>query len=161
MKKSLVLGLIAIFSLMSMNTFAQKATAEAKKNLEAYPAATELLDRFVIYLDKKANENDYKVEVIGGKIAEVDCNVTRLNGGFSKEVVEGWGYDYLRFNSDGNMMKTMMICPDNKTKSEFVQATPIMVDYNSRLPIVVYAPKGYQVKYKIWSAGKLLNPTAK
>lgn len=25
--------------------------------------------------------------------------------------------------------------------------------YNSRLPIVVYAPKGYGVRYRFWNAG--------
>ena len=28
-----------------------------------------------------------------------------------------------------------------------------LIRYNSRLPIVVYAPEGVEVRYRIWSAG--------
>lgn len=34
----------------------------------------------------------------------------------------------------------------------FVAGTPLLVRCNSRLPIVVYAPTGYQVRYRIWHA---------
>jgi ecotin len=36
----------------------------------------------------------------------------------------------------------------------FVTASPLYVPYNSRLPIVVYAPAGYEVRYRIWQAAK-------
>jgi ecotin len=29
--------------------------------------------------------------------------------------------------------------------------------YNSRMPIVVYVPKGAEVRYRIWKAGKETN----
>ena len=28
-----------------------------------------------------------------------------------------------------------------------------LIRYNSRLPIVVYAPEGVEIRYRIWSAG--------
>jgi ecotin len=36
----------------------------------------------------------------------------------------------------------------------FVTAAPLHVRYNSRLPIVVYVPSGYEVRYRIWSASE-------
>jgi ecotin len=30
---------------------------------------------------------------------------------------------------------------------------PRLFRYNSRLPIVVYAPEGVEIRYRIWSAG--------
>ena len=40
------------------------------------------------------------------------------------------------------------------TVDKFVSAQPQLVRYNSRLPLVVYAPEGYEVRYRIWKAGK-------
>lgn len=156
MKKILVFGLVALFATISLNAFAQKANPEAKKNLEAYPAATETMNRYVIFLDKKANENNFKVEVIAGKIMEVDCNKATLIGKLEEKTLEGWGYTYLDFETKGVVATTKMLCPDAKKTKKFVSAQPIMLDYNSRLPIVVYAPKGYDVQYKIWTAGKTI-----
>jgi ecotin len=36
----------------------------------------------------------------------------------------------------------------------FVTAAPLHIRYNSRLPIVVYAPSGFQIRYRIWSASE-------
>jgi len=30
---------------------------------------------------------------------------------------------------------------------------PYLISYNSRLPVVVYAPEGVEIRYRIWSAG--------
>jgi ecotin len=29
---------------------------------------------------------------------------------------------------------------------------PYLIRYNSRLPVVVYAPEGVEVRYRLWSA---------
>jgi ecotin len=36
----------------------------------------------------------------------------------------------------------------------FVTAAPLQVRYNSRLPIVVFAPSGYVIRYRIWNASE-------
>jgi len=49
----------------------------------------------------------------------------------------------------------MMACPDGSKHSAFVAAdlgANALQRYNSRLPIVVYVPKGTEVKYRIWQA---------
>jgi ecotin len=45
--------------------------------------------------------------------------------------------------------------------TQFVTAAPLLIRYNSRLPIVVYAPLGYEVKYRIWSALETLENASK
>jgi ecotin len=30
---------------------------------------------------------------------------------------------------------------------------PYLIRYNSRLPVVVYAPEGVEVRYRIWTGG--------
>lgn len=47
-----------------------------------------------------------------------------------------------------------MACPDGQTRQDFV---PVIGDgfvlrYNSKLPIVIYAPKDVEVRYRLWSA---------
>jgi len=37
-----------------------------------------------------------------------------------------------------------------------VQGKPLQIRYNSRLSIVIYAPKGYEIRYRIWSAPEKL-----
>ena len=50
----------------------------------------------------------------------------------------------------------MMACPDNTKTKKFIAANlgdaAMQRLYNSRLPIVVYAPKDAEVKYRIWKA---------
>jgi len=49
----------------------------------------------------------------------------------------------------------MAINPDTPKVNRFVTlgGEPYLIRYNSRLPIVVYAPEGVEARYRIWSAG--------
>lgn len=131
-----------------------KPTDEAVKNLKAYPETVGEMERHVIYLSERKNEDAFKVELIPGKVMEVDCNQHRLMGQIKEETVQGWGYTYHTFETNGQAASTMMMCPDPKTE-KFVYGATEMVRYNSRLPIVVYLPKGIELRYKVWSAGHL------
>jgi ecotin len=54
------------------------------------------------------------------------------------------------------MLGTMMAIDPNEPKvPRFITlgGEPFLIRYNSRLPIVVYAPVGVEVRYRIWSAG--------
>jgi ecotin len=51
----------------------------------------------------------------------------------------------------------MMACPPGEEKRQvFVQVRGdnMLLRYNSKLPIVVYAPTGFEVRYRIWAAGE-------
>jgi len=47
-----------------------------------------------------------------------------------------------------------MACPDGKKTDAFVPVVGegFMLRYNSKLPVVVYVPKGVEVRYRVWSA---------
>jgi ecotin len=49
----------------------------------------------------------------------------------------------------------MAIDPNAPKVNRFVTlgGKPYLIRYNSRLPLVVYAPEGVEVRYRIWSAG--------
>ena len=145
---------VVVSALLSMNINAQvKPTEEAIKNLKPYPEQLDSLERHVIYLEQKSDESLFEVELIVGKKMEVDCNRHRLMGNFQEETIQGWGYNYYIFDTEGHVMSTMMMCPGPKTE-KFIQGESITVRYNSRLPLVIYLPQGYELRYKIWTAGE-------
>lgn len=129
--------------------------AQTDKSTAMYPQAKEGYERVEIYVPEKKNEFDYKVEITVGKYEEVDnCNNFFLMGSLEEETVKGWGYTYYEFESKGDIAGTLMRCPDDKKVTKFVTGQSELIPYNSKLPIVVYVPKGMTVKTRIWKADK-------
>lgn len=132
------------------------ATNAAGEALKPFPAAQAGEVRYVIALPARADEDLHKVELIAGKTLEVDCNRHRLGGQWEEKTVQGWGYTYHRLDKVGPPMSTLMACPDNSRRQAFVAigGEPLLLRYNSKLPLVVYAPQGVEVRYRIWSASQ-------
>ncbi|CAM3047390.1 proteinase inhibitor I11, ecotin [Ectopseudomonas mendocina] len=130
------------------------ACATTPEALKPYPAAEAGYSRHVIELPAQANEAEYKVEIIAGKTLEVDCNQQRLGGQWQEKTVEGWGYSYYELGQVGPAVSTLMACPDGSRKQAFVRVggEPHLVRYNSKLPLVIYAPNDIEVRYRLWSA---------
>lgn len=114
--------------------------------------------RWRIQLPAKADESQFKVELIPGKTALIDCNVHRLIGEFSEETLAGWGYSYYRLKSQGQMLSTRMACLEQAEKTAFVTGAPLLLPYNSRLPLLIYTPEGIEIRYRIWHAGNTRTP---
>lgn len=149
---TIVMVSLGVFSVANAQSKA-KPNPEGIENLKPYPAKLDSLERHVIFLQKMDNESDFEVELYVGKTLLVDCNRHGLMGDFSEETVQGWGYTYQVFNTEGHIFSTMMACPGEK-EEKFVKSPSQMVRYNSRLPIVIYVPEGYEVRYRIWTAGE-------
>ncbi|OVZ93963.1 ecotin [Yersinia frederiksenii] len=155
---------IAITSLLmaaSISTFAAtEQPLDRQQPLEKiapYPQAEKGMSRQVIFLDPQEDESRFKVELLIGKTLEVDCNRHMLSGNLETRTLSGWGFDYLVMDKISEPASTMMACPDNTRRPQFIAANlgdAGMQRYNSRLPIVVYVPQGVDVKYRIWEAGK-------
>ena len=153
MKLRKVFSVLAL--LMVMVTFAQK---NMKIDYSMYPKAKDGYEQKIITLKTLPNEDNYSVEIFAGKKTLVDsCNHFFLVVVFEQKSVDGWGYDYFNFESNGNVGGTLMGCFDNKKKKKIVHAQSIQTRYNSKLPIVVYVPKGYTLEYRIWKADEKLN----
>ncbi|EOC1287811.1 serine protease inhibitor ecotin [Cronobacter muytjensii] len=166
-KISALMFSLAVAGCMTTSTFAAKKPAEP---LAAYPAAEMGMVRQVITLPARSDESSYKVELVIGQTLEVDCNHHQLAGKFERKTLEGWGYDYYTFesakNADGSVMytSTMMACPDGKKEKKFVTANlgeNGLLNYNSKLPVVVYAPENIDVKYRLWKADDTLSNASK
>lgn len=118
-----------------------------------YPDADPGYHRFVIYLPALKKERDHKVELIIGKDILSDCNQKQLMGKIKKRTITGWGYDYYVVESKDGAVSTLKACLSNEETVQFV-AIPNnikLINYNSRLPIVIYTQSDLQVRYRIWS----------
>lgn len=146
----------------SILLFACLALAEdALRNMSPYPAAESGLERMVFRLPELQDESSHKVEILIGQIRTVDCNTTWFNGNLDTRVAEGWGYPYYVLPKAVGPASTMMACPpDSVAKEAFVpvRGEGFLQRYNSKLPVVTYVPQGFQVRYRIWTAGEEQGP---
>jgi ecotin len=145
------------FLVISLALFSAGALAAGHPELQAFPDAREGMERLVIVLPHKerGEEDGFKVELTPGKMMLTDgVNLMRLGSTIAPRPLEGWGYTYYEVTGSDVAMSTLMAAPEGGQKIErFVAGAPLLIPYNSRLPIVVYVPEGYEVRYRIWSAG--------
>jgi ecotin len=128
--------------------------SDAGMDLEPYPAAQYGFERMVFRVPAVDDESARKVEVLVGKILSVDCNMTSFGGNLEKRVAEGWGYPYFVIEKVGDPISTLMACPpgvENADKFVTVNGNGFLQRYNSKLPMVVYVPEGFEVRYRIWT----------
>ena len=138
---------------------------EAVRNLEAaYPAAGPGRVRHVVLLPAVAEEaaEDLKVEVVAGKTIDTDgVNRFRFGGEFREKDIPGWGFSFLEVDALPGPLSTR-IAPLEGAPAEkrFVAGPRMLMRYNSRLPIVVYAPAGVEIRTRVWRAEGEPTPAA-
>ncbi len=125
----------------------------AINELSHFPQAKKGYERFVIIpeLNSSADTKSLRIEIIPGKTIMADCNRYALMGKLNESVVEGWGYSYYEYISDGQMISTKMACPDYPLEERFIPGESRMLDYSKDIPVVVFVPQGFTVKYRIWN----------
>jgi ecotin len=139
--------------------------AVPRLDLKPYPAPAAGEVRWVIQLPGVLRPSpdpllspdpaDWRVELIVGRELEVDCNRVLLRGRIRRESVPGWGYTIYRASGGELGPSTRMACPpDQPPRRAFVPLAgpPTVVPYNASLPIVIYAPKDLQVRWRLWKA---------
>lgn len=159
MKQPLVIAAcVAALSLTACggaSALGEPQSSSAANDLQAFPAAEPGQVRHVIRLPTQGDEDALKVELIFGQTTRVDCNRKVFGGEMQTRTAQGWGYDYFVLPSLGQGATTLMGCPPNSERDAFVTTAPQpLVRYNSRLPLVVYAPEGVEVRYRLWRAGE-------
>lgn len=123
--------------------------------LDAFPEPGKGMVRVVIPLPEMSRPDDnFTVELIAGRVIQTDgVNKVRMDTALEPRPLEGWGYTYYEMTGSGQVASTLMAPPpDSEPVEAFVHGDPLTVRYNSRLPIVVYAPEGYEIRYRIWAA---------
>ena len=123
--------------------------------VDAFPAPEPGFVRHVIHLPVGNYENDLKVELLPGKVIETDCNTRQFIGQLQEKTLEGWGYTYYVLPNIEGPISTMMACPEDSKKMQFVPVTGSagsLLYYNSRLPVVVYLPEEVELRWRTWVA---------
>jgi ecotin len=147
MKMRFITGLPFLLSMLS---------AHGADNMKAFPPAEAGMVRHVLQLPKQDDEYAFKVELIAGKTVQVDAvNRYFFGGKIEEETIQGWGFPRYNISKLGPMAGTLMAPDPNAPKvNRFITlgGEPYLIRYNSRLPIVVYAPEGVEVRYRVWSA---------
>ncbi|MEZ5479469.1 MAG: ecotin family protein [Thiolinea sp.] len=158
-RKSLVVsGMLAVA--LGLGGYAQATSPQApqgnpasyKYGMKPYPAARPGYTRLTIHLPERANEQHLKVELLPGKYMTTDCNVSHFSGSLASKTAQGWGFPYYEVANLRGPMQTRMRCPEGQQKKGVVpvyMGNQAIIDYNSKLPVVVYAPNGYNVQYRV------------
>lgn len=153
MKSQIPLLLFAVLALATP-VFANDQASMWEK---AYPAAEKGSNRLVVHLPELADEFAAKVELIVGKEQETDgVNIVHLGGKIEESDVKGWGYPRFDVTVGPGMTTLIGVPPGQPTVKKFVTlgGNPYLIRYNSKLPVVVYVPEGYELRYRIWTAGQ-------
>jgi ecotin len=153
--------MITVGSIVTLSFLTAVISAQAADNMKAFPPAEEGMIRYVLQLPKQDNESVFRVELVVGKTVAVDeANTYFFGGQIEKEMIKGWGYPRYTVKKLGPMGGTLMaVDPKAPKVDRFITlgGDPYFIRYNSRLPIVVYVPKGVEVRYRIWEAGAEVN----
>lgn len=125
----------------------------AQKLLTLFPAPQTGMLRKVINLPKKANEDNYQIELMIGKVKRVDCNRYMLRGKLETRILSEWGYTYLIVNTLFDTDPAIIPCMQGDVDIKFITAelgAGTMQPYNSQRPLVIYVPEGLDVRYRVW-----------
>jgi ecotin len=146
-----------MYSITVLSLLAAALSAHAGDNMSAFPPPEEGMVRYVLRLPQQDDESAFKVELIVGRTVLVDERNRYFFGGKIEEyIIPGWAFPCYNVSKLGPMAGTMMAIDPNVPKvNRFITlgGEPYLIRYNSKLPLVVYAPEGVEVRYRIWRAG--------
>jgi ecotin len=126
------------------------APAKPASDIAMFPKAAKGMRQVVIRLPRREDEAQTRVEFYAGQARTIDCNLVSMTSGLTRREVQGWAYPYWEMKVPPPAITTLIGCPPKSERQAFVHGPPESIDYRSALPIVVYVPTGYTVRYKLW-----------
>lgn len=145
-----------VFAMAVFLVLSATISLQAADDMKAFPPAEEGMVRHVVRLPEQDDESMFRVELIAGKTVQVDrVNRYFFAGKIEEEIIEGWGFPRYIIRELGPMAGTLIGVDPNEPKvNRFVAlgGEPLLIRYNSRLPVVIYAPEGVEIRYRVWSA---------
>jgi ecotin len=149
-----VFGMVLALILVAGAAQAQPGPRPPRDDLQAFPLAGPGQVRRVVRLPAERDENGLRVGIVVGRTMWVDCNRQVLPARIEERTAEGWGYTYYVVTVGSQSASTLMACPTPARSRQFVRgADEPLVRYNSRVPLVIFAPADVEVRYRIWRAG--------
>ena len=118
-----------------------------------YPVAKEGESRHHFIPPVRPDEDACKIEISASKVMEADsANMQRISGSFEEVNIEGWGFSYYRLAADESRTISTLVGGGHPVKKPVPVAQNLFIRYNSKLPVVVIAPAGYDIHYRVWTA---------
>ena len=73
------------------------------------------------------------------------------------QTIQGWGYDFYRLDKISKPASTLMACPQiiKQEKQVSITTNLTFINYNSKLPLVVYVPDDITLAYRIWTSSSM------
>lgn len=125
----------------------------SKVDVSIFPKPEKGFKLMVIEVPHSNLDAQKKISFSAGKYIETDsCNQYGLSGSFEIKDLQGWGYNYYIFKSNGNILTTNMACSDTKSMNRFVSGQSQTIDYNGKMPVVIYVPEDFDVHFKIYES---------
>ena len=151
-----ITALLLTTSTLMQTTMAGSPTVQVSSpevSLKPFPKPHAGDKRLVIRLPAHANENALLVRVTPGKLSQVDCNNQAYAGTLETKTLQGWGYNFYVLRTKGEAVSTMMACPPNSSRTAFVPVAGAeqTLSYNSRMPLIYYVPKDFNVQYEVFA----------
>ena len=141
------------------------AQAIPRLDLKAYPAPAPGERRWVIQLSGlvppsqdpaiSTHPADWRVELIPGRNLELDCNRVTFSGRMRSQPVAGTELRVVQISQVTPLASTRMAClPGEPKRRAFVPmgGKPFVVPYDASRPIVLYAPKDLELRWRLWKA---------
>lgn len=118
-----------------------------------YPVAKEGESRHHFIPPVRPDEDACKIEISASKVMEADsANLQRISGNFEEVNIEGWGFSYYRLTADESRTISTLVGGGHPVKKSVPAGQNLLIRYNSKLPVVVIAPAGYDIQYRVWTA---------
>ncbi len=122
--------------------------------LESFPKPRVNWQMFII-LPKKPDMDGLKLEIVAGKTVSRDaCNTAAFDADLVRKEIPDTHHVYYELNQENpKIVGTLMGCKEPAIK-KYTPSKPHFVELNRSYPIVVYVPKSFTVKYRLWSPQK-------
>ncbi|EKS6740445.1 ecotin [Enterobacter ludwigii] len=128
--------------------------------LDFFPETLNGMKRRVIYLPSRVHENKFKVELLIGENKRTDCNRYTLNGKLVTRFLTHYGYRFIQFEKIIDSEPAQVYCVPGDVSIAFMPVTlgiDVIQPYNSHMPLVIYVPDEFDVKYRIWNVKGHIN----
>jgi len=127
-----------------------------KNNIYIFPDPEEGYKRYVVEVFHMPDENICKVELQIGKNIYSDCNEYKFEGKVEVKFLENnETYLYIPYIGKANAITSRQCNERKKDKFVFLSISDeLWKKYNSAIPIVIYVPKEYEVRYRMWKSRK-------
>jgi len=162
---ALLRSLVAAAAGLGLALAAWPAAAIPRLDLSGYPAPAPGERRWVIQLPGvlpptrdpalSPNPRDWRVQLIVGQMAEVDCNAYSFSARLRAWQPSPAQPQLFRVDNVGPLISTRMACPPGAPRRrEFVARAgkPYVLPYNASFPIVVDAPAPLELRWRLWKA---------